>query len=204
MSGPPRIRDVRADMPNYAQYRGDRRSGAVTGIAVHHSATANPATGVAMENARAIFLHHVRTLGWSKGGYHYIVHPTGVIEYALDEETPAFHAGFRDPDDSLALEHGQYWNNHLLAICLLGWFDHDRVGREGSTPIPNQFTAPTPGQWQALLDLLRDLMQRHGVAAHAVRGHRELTGCRTRCPGANVDLDALRAALAIPQTGDGR
>lgn len=191
------VHDVRRLMPNYAVYRDVRRDGAITGIAIHHSATANAITGVSMDDAASIFRYQVETRGWSHGGYHYLVHPNGVVEYALDERVPAFHAGFTDPDDRLGLERGQYWNNHLLAVCLLGWFEHDRVRADG-TRIPNRFTKPTPGQWRALVALLRDLTRRHAIDIDAIVGHRDLRGCRTACPGANVDLDTLRSAMHEP------
>lgn len=191
------VHDVRRLMPNYAAYCDVRRDGAITGIAIHHSATANAITGVSMDDAASIFRYQVETRGWSHGGYHYLVHPNGVVEYALDERVPAFHAGFTDPDDRLGLERGQYWNNHLLAVCLLGWFEHDRVRADG-TRIPNRFTKPTPGQWRALVALLRDLTRRHAIDIDAIVGHRDLRGCRTACPGANVDLDTLRSAMHEP------
>jgi len=140
-----------------------------------------------------IFRYHVDELGWSRGGYHYLIHPTGLVEYALDESASAPHAGFADRDDRLGLEHGQYWNEHLLSVCLLGWFESDRE-RAGSL-IPNRFTKPAPGQWRALRNLLSDLIRRHRLEPDTVRGHRELEGCSTRCPGANVDLEALRREL---------
>ena len=194
MTGP-EVRDVRAMMPNHAAYCETRRPGAVTGIAIHHSGAAHSVTGVSMDDAASIFRYHVERLGWSHGAYHYLVHPNGVVEYALDERIPAFHAGFSDPDDRLELECGQYWNNHLLAVCLLGWFEDDRLREGAAVPIPNRFTSPTRSQWGALVSLLHDLMRRHAIEAGDVRGHRDLAGCQTRCPGANVDLDALRAAV---------
>ena len=198
------IRDVRAEMPNYDAYRDARRAGAVTGVAIHHSATANDVTGLSMDDARSIFRHHVDTLGWSHGGYHYLVHPNGLVEYALDEGTPAFHAGFADPDDARHLEHGQYWNNHFIAVCLLGWFERNRMKQGSATPLPNRFTSPTPVQWRATLALVADLASRYGLDAASVRGHRELDGSRTVCPGGNVDLDLLRATVGHMLSGDAR
>lgn len=183
------------EMPSHPRYQDRRRDGAVTGVAIHHSATANRITGVSMDDAYSVFSHHVRVLGWEHGGYHYLIRPNGVIEYALDEGIPAFHAGFRDPTNALNLESGQYWNNHLLAICVLGWFECDRTVDGGNVKIPDRFTAPTPRQFAALLDLLSDMFDRYGIGPDSVKGHRELTGCSTRCPGANMDLDALRARL---------
>lgn len=189
------LRDVRASMPSRAGHRDRRRPGPITGIAIHHSATANGVTGVSMDTAQTIFRYHVETLGWERGGYHYLVHPNGLVEYALDEQTPAFHAGFVDPDDTLRLECGQYWNNHLLAVCLLGWFENDRTVDGGAGTIPNRFTAPTPAQHRALVSLLVDLVTRHDLAAEVVKGHRELAGCRTVCPGGNLNLTDLRREL---------
>lgn len=196
------MRDVRSAMPNFANYRDVRRDGAVTGIAIHHSATANVLTGVSMETAASVFSYHVDVRRWSHGGYHYVIQPTGLIEYALDEQIPGFHAGFVDDNDECGLECGQYWNNHLLAICLLGWFDQRRVGAAG--PIPDQFTAPSPRQWRALIALLQQLLDRYGLRSADIKGHRELTGCSTQCPGHNVDLDGLRRAVDDAQAADQR
>jgi hypothetical protein len=197
---PLRLSDVRASMPG----RGPApalRAGPILGVAVHHSATAHPATGLSLDTAQSVFHYHVHGRGYDHGGYHYLVRPTGLIEYALDEAVPGYHAGFADPDDALGLERGQYWNHHYLAVCVLGWFEDDRqISSPTGQPvtIPNYFTRPTAAQWQSLLGLLRDLRQRHAIRVENIRGHHELAGCRTRCPGANVDLEALRRALLAP------
>ena len=191
-----RLHDVRALMPNYGGYRDQRRPGPVTGIAVHHSATANHVTGVSTDTAATIFSYHVEVRGWSHGGYHYVIRPNGLVEYALDETIPGFHAGFVDPDDTSHLECGQFWNNHLLAVCLLGWFDADRKVAGGATAIPNRFTSPTRAQRDATVTLLTDLARRHGLDAASIKGHRELAGCHTVCPGRNVDMDDLRRVVA--------
>jgi N-acetyl-anhydromuramyl-L-alanine amidase AmpD len=188
-----RIRDVRDQMPSRGDAETFARRGAVTGIAVHHSATANRVTGVSMDDASTIFRHHVEHMEWSRGGYHYLIHANGLVEYALDESASAPHAGFSDAEDRLGLERGQYWNEHFLSLCLLGWFEADRSTPAG--PIPNRFTKPAPAQWRALFALLGELTERYGLEPSTVRGHRELEGCSTRCPGANVDLAALRAGL---------
>ena len=191
-----RISDVRAAMPAAPGYAPVPRAGAVLGVAVHHSASAHPATGLTLETAQTVFEYHVRGHGWPHGGYHYVIRPTGLVEYALDEAVPGLHAGFSDPDDALGLEHGQYWNAHYLAVCVLGWFDSDRV--LNGQLIPNHFTRPTEPQWAALLALTREVCARHGLPPASVQGHRELRGCRTACPGAHLDLAALRSALAAP------
>jgi N-acetyl-anhydromuramyl-L-alanine amidase AmpD len=188
-----RVVDVRAEMPRREGALAPR-TGAVLGVAVHHSATAHPATGLALDTAHTLFEHHVLERGWQQGGYHYVIRPTGLVEYALDEAALGRHAGFEDPDDVHGLGKGQFWNEHYLAICLLGWFDTDRVFM--GQLIPNHFTRPTPPQWAALLALTADLCTRYALPVENVRGHRELAGCRTRCPGTQLDLARLRAELA--------
>lgn len=192
------IKDVRAEMPNYENYKDWQRSGQILGIAVHHSATADRTTGAPIGNAHAFFDYHVNTLGWAHGGYNYVITGNGQIEYALDEEIAAYHAGFRDPDNSEGLEYGQYWNNHYLAICLAGWFSEGRTYRDGdghTQPIPNNYTSPSQAQMQSLLDLIQHLRQKYEVPVENVRGHRELAGNSTTCPGHNLDPAQLRARL---------
>jgi N-acetyl-anhydromuramyl-L-alanine amidase AmpD len=193
----PNIVDVRAEMPRRGSAPPVPRQGQLMGLAVHHSAMVNPATGLSTATAQAIFQDQVSHAGWDHGAYHYLIRPNGLIEYALDESVPAFHAGFTDPADRLGLEHGQYWNEHYLAVCLLGWFDSDRqvAGADGPQAVPDFFTHPPAAQWRALLELIQMLRARHSLPLENIRGHRELAGCRTACPGGNIDLEALRAAL---------
>jgi N-acetyl-anhydromuramyl-L-alanine amidase AmpD len=180
-------------------------SGDVTGVAIHHSATADPRTGAPVGNARTFFEYHVDVLGWTHGGYHYVLLPDGTLEYALDERIAAYHAGFKDHVDLYRLEQGQYWNNHYLAICMVGYFDVGRTWRDGAGlvhPIPDEHTTPTPAQMETLRTFVRHLMQQYGIPAENVRGHRELAGCSTRCPGLNFDLGAFRDSLQETNDGD--
>ncbi len=195
-----RIQDVRSQMPGGLHPPAARRTALILGLAIHHSATAS-ASGASLDTARTLFAAQVQARGWDHGAYHYVIRPTGRIEYALDESIPGYHAGFDDPGDALNLERGQFWNQHYLAVCLVGWFENDRRARDAQGRvhlIPNQFTRPTQMQWQALVGLARRLCERHAIPSENVRGHRELAGCRTRCPGANLDLEALRAAVRAP------
>lgn len=192
------INDLRAEMPNYENYKDWQRSGTFLGIAVHHSATVNRVTGAPTGNAASFFNYHVNVLGWSHGGYNYVIPGSGQIEYALDEKISAYHAGFRDPDNSEGLEYGQFWNNNYLAICVSGWFSDNRTYRDsnGQTQrIPNQYTSPTDAQMQSLLGLIQHLRQKYNIPVENVRGHRELRGNSTICPGYNVDPAQLRLTL---------
>ncbi|HUR77867.1 MAG TPA: peptidoglycan recognition family protein [Acidimicrobiales bacterium] len=177
-----RWRDVRDDMPTGAGVT-PPKMGTVTGVAIHHSAAVDLATGVSRAAARDIFDYHVAVRGWSHGAYHYLIRPNGLVEYALDETIAGNHAG-------------QIWNYRLLAVCVLGWFDRDRVHSSG-VAIPNRFTTPTPAQWSATVATVRDILVRHELEPDAVRGHRELDGCATVCPGSRIDLDQMRAELSL-------
>jgi LysM repeat protein len=193
-----RINDVRTQMPNYPNYKDWQRGGDILGIAVHHSATADRMTGAPLGNAQSFFDYHVNTRGWSHGGYNYVITGASEIEYALDEKIAAYHAGFQDPDDSEGLEQGQYWNNHYLAICLAGWFSENRTYRDDNgrvQPIPNQHTSPSQAQMESLIALLQHLRQKYNIPVENVRGHRELPGNSTICPGHNFDPAELRQKL---------
>jgi len=194
----PNIVDVRAEMPNYEQYKNWQREGQILGIAIHHSATADRATGAPTGDALVFFNYHVNGRGWSHGGYNYVITGEGVIEYALDDKISAYHAGFKDPDNSSGLEFGQYWNNHYLAICLSGWFSDNRTYRDAAghtQPIPDNFTTPAASQMEALLALIQHLRQKYNIIVENVRAHRELAGNSTICPGLNFDPAHLRDQL---------
>ncbi|RMF01815.1 MAG: N-acetylmuramoyl-L-alanine amidase, partial [Chloroflexi bacterium] len=162
----PTIKDVRAIMPNYAAYKNWHRNGKILGIAVHHSATANRLTGAPIGDAATFFNYHVNTRGWTHGGYNYVITAGGQIEYALDDKISAYHAGFKDPDNSERLEYGQYWNNHYLAICLAGWFTDNRTYQDESgraRRIPNNHTRPGPAQMSALIELIQYLRKKYDI-----------------------------------------
>jgi len=205
------IKDVRAEMPNYDQYKEWERKGEIIGLTIHHSETVNRATGAPIGNSHSLAQFDVQVQGRMHGSYNYIILPDGTIEYALDEEIPAYHADFYDPSDLMGLEYGQYWNNHYLAICLVGWFSNGRTyrGKNGHThPIPDDYTTPTEAQQKALLRLCRVLQQKYNITIDNIRGHRELAGNQTTCPGFNVDLAHIRQRLAksdiatVPPTVD--
>ncbi|MEW5958782.1 MAG: N-acetylmuramoyl-L-alanine amidase [Chloroflexota bacterium] len=192
------IKDVRAEMPNYEQYKDWQRSGEILGIAIHHSATADRITGAPTGNAHSFFDYHVNTRGWAHGGYNYIITGDGAVEYALDEKISAYHAGFKDPDNSEGLEYGQFWNNHYLAICLSGWFSDNRTYQDAdgrTQPIPNNFTSPGEAQLESLLALVQQLRAKYNIPVENVRAHRELAGNSTICPGHKLDPAQLRAKL---------
>ena len=143
------------------------RSGAVLGIAVHHSATANVANGLSLDTARTIFEHQVFGRGWAHGGYHYCIRPTGLVEYSLDEAVAGFHAGFVDPGDRLGLEYGQFWDGALPGRVL--WVGSNPT--VGSGDSRSRITSPVPPrrQWDALVALVADLRIPLGGVGEVIR-----------------------------------
>ncbi len=197
------IKDVRAQMPNYQLYKDGQRDGKILGIAIHHSETVNRATGAPTGTAQSLFNYHLKGRGLMHGAYNYVITASGEVEYALDEKIAAYHATFNDPSNGMGLELGQYWNNHYLAICVVGWFSERRAYRDeqGHTHlIPNDYTIPTESQMNALLALIQQLRQKHNIPLENVRGHRELAGVHTTCPGRGLDVADLRAKLRGGQT----
>ncbi len=193
-----KINDVRAKMPNYEYYKDWQRNSQILGIAVHHSATADRSTGAPIGDAFTFFDYHVKTRGWTHGGYNYVITGSGEIQYALDEKISAYHAGFKDPDNSEGMEYGQYWNNHFLALCLAGWFSENRIYRDSgghNKHIPNNYTFPTEAQQKSLLALIQYLREKYNIPVENIRGHRELAGNNTTCPGYNFDPAELRARI---------
>ena len=199
------IKDVRAKMPNYKNYKDKKRRGKIVGIAIHHSETINRATGAQVGNAKNLFAYQTKVQGLAHGGYNYVITQSGKVEYALDKNIPAFHASFQDPSDTFGLEYGEYWNNHYLAICLVGWFSNGRTYRdaEGHTHVvPDDYTTPNDAQLTALVGLVEELRKRHNIPVENVRGHRELAGCQTICPGLNVDPAQIRQQLQKPSADE--
>ncbi|MCZ7569695.1 MAG: discoidin domain-containing protein [Ardenticatenaceae bacterium] len=212
-----KIVDLRAQMPNYNNYKDWKRPGAIEGIAVHHTGygSADPASGAPSTTPQQVFDYHVKTLGWAHGGYNYIIGADGTVFSVLDEAIPPFHCGLNEPDKNkepdkwrqwVELERGQYFNNHYVAICLLGWFSRNRILYRDGTQIriPDTNTTPTQPQWAALLELLRELQARYRVALSRVQGHRELRASvgfgATECPGTEISLDGMRRALEAGET----
>jgi monofunctional biosynthetic peptidoglycan transglycosylase len=178
------------------------RTEPILGVAIHHSATVNRLTGAPLGDAGTIFRNQVFGQGWDHGAYHYVINAQGQIEYTLSVEIPGYHAGFDDAEDHFKLTQGQFWNQRYLAICLIGWFDRDRQDLDPTgnpKPIPNQHTRPSPAQRQALERLLAYLSQTYDLPIENMRGHRELAGCDTVCPGQLIDLDEVRAVQAAIQ-----
>jgi N-acetyl-anhydromuramyl-L-alanine amidase AmpD len=121
----------------------------------------------------AIRDYHVRVNGWSDIGYHYLVTKEGaVLAGRLPTKAGAHTAGAND----------------TLGVCVAGDGDHEPW---------------TQAQWRGVLALCVAKCQQHGWSEADVCGHREAparlraTPTAKTCPGRLVDLDEVRAELAL-------
>ena len=190
--------DVRTRMPGYEDHKKSVRNSLVTGIVIHHSEFINRHTGQPKEGGEFLLHLHGDLLKHHRGGYHYVIRRNGLIEQILGEQIPTQHTTVIAPDAPEAPESEQTLNDGLIDICLLGWFENDRpyVDIFGRTHVsPNRCTHPSPAQIQSLLLLAQDICNRYAIPVGSVRGHCELEGADTGCPGSNVDLELLRNRL---------
>ena len=133
-------------------------------IVIHHSATA---TGGA-----AAFDKMHRAKGWDELGYHFVIGNgtdtrDGQIEVGSRWPKQKWGAHTKTPDNR--------FNEHGIGICLVGNFD---------------ITHPTAAQMRSLEKLVAYLMHTYNISPDNVLGHKNTKP--TDCPGANMDLAAVR------------
>lgn len=134
----------------------------VTTLTIHHTVSGGGSNPLA--EVKAIAQYHVAPLpngrDWPGIGYHFCVGANGAIYQVNRLETKSFHAGsYNAPGDE------NLWS---VGIALLG-----------------NFTSSAPPQVQqdaarALVAYLKGTLS----AVNDVRGHREMPGAQTACPGA--------------------
>lgn len=158
-------------------------------IVVHHSASEFGSAIVIDSWHRERWGDRLRTANAPAIGYHGVIqngfpHVTffrenrrvkildGAIEpgrpFDADEELEAWEAG----------AHAYGYNRETLAICLIG------------------IDTFTRNQIISLVKLLKWWQHQFGVSAENIVGHRELSGARTRCPGA-LDMDVVRRMVML-------
>jgi len=101
-----RVRDLRGLLPEHPDPRirfSARLAGWIEYLVIHHSA------GPLMQTAAEIAAYHVGHNGWAGIGYHFVVRPSGGIDYVGDVDT------------SRANVLGE--NHRVVGICLVGDFE---------------------------------------------------------------------------------
>ncbi len=152
----PRIIDAVDGLPRHPSLRyDDRRLGAITHIAIHH--TAVPAH-IGPNRIAELHISEDASRGkrpWPGIGYHFFVHADGRLVRTQPLERIAYHVAGH--------------NEYTVGIVFAGSF------MNGIIPTPEQITAGA--------HLLAWLMQELRVPLQHVWGHREFSDNHTQCPG---------------------
>lgn len=101
-----------------------------------------------------------RERGWKGCGYHYVITLDGKVEQGRPEQIVGAHCSGR--------------NSESLGICYIG--GRDMVGKIKDTR--------TEAQKKAMVTLIRQLMQTHGISIKDVRCHNEFS--TKACPSFSV------------------
>ncbi len=141
-------------------------------IVIHHSATRRGGAAVFGKD-------HVKRNGWDELGYHFVIGngtstPDGTVEVGPRWTKQKHGAHCKTANN--------YYNEHGIGICLVGDFTKSR---------------PTAKQMSSLRRLVQFLVRACGIAPGRITTHGAVTG-KTRCPGRNFSVQALRRSLAPP------
>lgn len=157
-----------------------RELGEVTDITIHHTAAPVSQTP---EQIAAFHLNKHRMLAKSHGVKQSRPRPWPAIAYhylVYPDGTV-----LQTLDDSANSWHNGYNNTHALGVCMVGNFEK---------------TEPTEIQLRNMLLLVAALKALYPSVKYLM-GHREYKKA-TLCPGANVDMNALRAAVKLEVNPD--
>ena len=102
-----------------------------------------------------------RERGWKGCGYHYVITLDGKVEQGRPEQVVGAHCTGR--------------NSESIGVCYIGGCD--MVGKSKDTR--------TPEQKRAMVTLVRQLMQTHGIGIEDVRCHNEFSS--KACPSFSIE-----------------
>ena len=137
---------------------------------------------VRMNNVNSLIIHHsatttgcsrvFRTLhrainGWKDIGYHFVIGNGTLSEDGeVEEGRPQWAVG----------AHAREHNADTIGICLVGNFND---------------IFPTEAQMKSLGMLLKNLLSEYKLASSSIILHRDLSGCKTVCPGENITIQMI-------------
>lgn len=125
-------------------------------LAIHHTA------GPERQTPEQIAAFHINSNGWGGIGYHFLINPEGVVFYAGDISTARANVA--------------NLNDQVIGICLIGNFT------EGRVPTDAQFDS-AHNLCDFFINNFPDLSNL--ISWDQVKGHKELPGQSTTCPGDN-------------------
>lgn len=147
--------DLRDSLPGDAyNWSWTRPLSQVNYLAIHH--TAAPDT----QTPRDIANFHIQSNGWGGIGYHFVIAKDGVVYYVGDITTARANVA--------------NLNDAVIGICLTGNFTAGRVPA-------NEQLESAKNLCDFFINIFPDLPNIHGW--EAVKGHKELPGQATVCPG---------------------
>ena len=143
---------------------------------------------VPLKNVNSLIIHHSATStgcsrvfralhravnGWLDMGYHFVIGNGSLSEDGeVEEGRPLWAIG----------AHARKHNEDTIGICLVGDFSD---------------TYPTEDQMKSLGILLKRLLLKYGLSLSCIILHRDLSGCRTVCPGDNLTRDMIISAIPL-------
>ena len=140
-----------------------------TAVVVHHSASPRSTT---VEQIRA--WHRAR--GWRDIGYHRLLRQPSADLVEVLNGRPFDADSDWEPWEYGAHSEGE--NSSSVGVCCIGDFS----------------VAAMPQAMRVLLvGELASICRQFGLTSEAVRGHREMPGAATECPGKLVSMSAIRA-----------
>lgn len=152
--------DLRDSLPGNAySWSWERSLSEIKYLAIHHSVASDTQTPVQIAN------FHIQSNGWGGIGYHFVIAKDGVVYYVGDLSTARANVA--------------KLNEAVIGICLIGNFMSGRVPTEeqlNSAKVLCDF----------FINIYPDLPNLNGW--DSVRGHKELSGQSTTCPGDNWPL----------------
>lgn len=125
-------------------------------LAIHHTAGPDSQTPAQIAN------FHINSNGWGGIGYHFLIDKSGIVYYVGDISTARANVA--------------NLNDQVIGICLIGNFTEGRV--------------PTSEQFDSVNKLCDFFINNYPALVNvnswdAVRGHKDLPGQSTTCPGDN-------------------
>lgn len=124
-------------------------------------------TGAEEKDTAQVRRYHL-SLGWQDIGYHYVIERDGKVVPGRSLELVGAHckaAGM---------------NQKGIGVALIGNMENH---------------PPLPAQEKAVVELVRELMERFRVPLANVLGHKEVPGAATACPGRYFSMASLRSQL---------
>lgn len=135
-----------------------------------------------MKGVNSLIIHHSATTtgcsrvfrafhrainGWVDIGYHFVIGNGTLSEDGeVEEGRPQWAVG----------AHAREHNEDTIGICLVGNFSD---------------TYPTEEQMKSLGILLKSLLSEYDLSSSSIILHRDLSGCKTECPGKNLTREMI-------------